>query len=41
MYNKYKAYDFTWYVETGDAAMNGVIDVWAIMRLVEILYGEE
>lgn len=31
----------TWYVETGEAAMKGVIDVWAIIRLVEMLYGEE
>lgn len=31
----------TWYVETGEAAMNGVIDVCGIMRLVAILYGEE
>lgn len=31
----------TWYVETGEAAMNGVIDVCGIMRLVARLYGEE
>lgn len=31
----------TWYVETGEAAMKGVIDVCAIIRLVEMLYGEE
>lgn len=31
----------TWYVETGEAAMNGVMDVCGIMRLVARLYGEE
>lgn len=31
----------TWYVETGEAAMKGVMDACAIIRLVEMLYGEE
>lgn len=43
MYGRCGVHDvlWTWYVETGEAAMKGVIDVCGIMRLVARLYGEE